>query len=86
MPKKKAPTNKPPGQIKTNKNIISVQHRQIKHTGKKFDNGFLELRIWLPLWELPLWVFPSESLQSNKELLKVLKTIVAHQVGGSDGE
>jgi len=60
MPKKKAPASKPTGPNKTTSKIIASNHRGIKHTGRKHDNGFLEVRLWMPLWELPLCLFPSD--------------------------
>lgn len=56
MPKKKAPTKKSTKPENNSKKIISVQHRDIKATGRKHDNGYLEFHVWLPLWELPMWL------------------------------
>ena len=86
MPKKKASAAKPARPNKTSKHIVSIQHREIKHTGRKFDNAFLEMRLWIPLWELPLWLFPSAPSQPGTEFLQALKTFLTQQMGGQDGE
>jgi hypothetical protein len=81
MAKKKAPSGKATKLKNNTKKIIAIQHREIKHTGRKFDNAFLEMKIWLPLWELPLWIFPPEENQSQSELAKQLKLALKQIIG-----
>ncbi len=86
MPKKKAPSNKATEQNKNTKKIIAVQHREIKHSRRKHDSAFMEVRVWLPLWELPLWLFPESSNDSQEALLDALKKLLSEAFGGKTHE